>query len=81
MNWLKQSQNHLSDVKESYWRHGWFAVKWGFFLVWTGVVSILHGIFPFLFPFLAPKNVLKMKALMDERNEEERIQTALKRKY
>jgi hypothetical protein len=64
---------HLKSVNESYFQHGFFAVKWGLFLVITGIVSIIHGFFPFLFPFMAPKNVLKLKKVLDDRKEDERI--------
>ena len=64
---------HLKDVEESYAEHGWFAIKWGFFIMWTGLASIIHGIFPFLFQFTAPKNLLRLQKLMEDRKEQERI--------
>ena len=73
MNPLKKSKDHLQNVKETYSQHGWFAIKWGFYIIWTGLASVIHGIFPFLFPFTAPKNILKLKKMMDDRQEEERI--------
>ena len=73
MNPISKSKKHLQDVKESYFFHGWFAIKWGFFILYTGIASIIHGIFPFLFPFTAPKNILKIKKMMDLRQEEQRF--------
>lgn len=73
MNPLKEADEHLKYVRESYWVHGRFAVKWGFYLIWLGIASILHGFFPFLLKFQAPKGILRLKKLMDERGEEERI--------
>lgn len=73
MNPIKKSQKHLKEVGETYQQHGWFAIKWGFFILWTGVASIIHGIFPFLLPFEAPKNLLRLQKLMEQRKEEERI--------
>lgn len=74
MKLIQESKDHLELVGETYAQHGRFAIRWGFFLVWTGVASIVHGIFPSLFPFTAPRNILKLKALMDQRSEEERIE-------
>ena len=73
MKLFKEAKEHLELVDESYTEHGGFAIRWGFFLVWTGFASIVHGLVPSLFPFTAPRNILKLKALMDERSEEERI--------
>lgn len=67
---------HLKSVEEDYFEHAFFAIKWGLFLLITGLISVIHGFLPFLFPFVAPKNVLKLKKVMDERNEEDRIRSA-----
>ena len=80
MNPIKDAKEHLNHVKESYWAHGFFAVKWGCYLIWLGLTSVLHGFFPFIFKFSAPKGILKLKKLMDERNEEERIRSFENRK-
>jgi len=76
MNPITKSRKHLNDVEESYCQHGWFAIKWGLYIVCTGLASIIHGIFPFLFPFTAPKNLLKLHKIMEDRKEEERIRKA-----
>lgn len=73
MNPFKESRRHLEHVQESYGVHGLFAIKWGFYLIWLGITSILHGIFPFMLKFYTPQGILKLKKLMDERNEEERM--------
>lgn len=73
MDPITKSKKHLTDVEEGYFEHGWFAIKWGIFIVGTGLASIIHGILPFLFPFTAPKNLLKLHKMMEERKEEERI--------
>jgi len=65
---LNRSFQHLKEANESYVTHGSFALKWGFFLIFTGIISILHGIVPALFPFQAPKNVLRVARLIQERN-------------
>lgn len=76
MNPLKEARAHLELVRESYSVHGWFAIKWGFYLIWLGIASILHGIFPFMLKFHTPQGILRLKKLMDERHEEERMRLA-----
>ncbi len=39
---------HLKQVEESYWQHFKFASWAGFYLIYLGLVSLLHAIFPFL---------------------------------
>lgn len=39
---------HLSQVEETYWQHLRFAGWAGFYLVYLGIVSIVHGIVPWL---------------------------------
>lgn len=40
---------HLSQVEESYFQHLKFALWAGSVLVFLGIVSIFHAVFPFLF--------------------------------
>ncbi len=59
--------------------HQRFALRWGVYLIVTGMISILHGIFPFLLPFEAPRRVMRVAKMiltrgnMDEIPEEDRI--------
>ncbi len=64
---ISKSREHLQEVNQTYREHGWFAVKWGLFLIWTGVVSIIHGICPAFFKFRAPRNVMRVARLIKER--------------
>lgn len=61
-------KSHLEFVNQTYFNHFIFSIKWGLFLIYTGFISIIHGLFPFLFPFVAPKNVLKVAKLIEQRN-------------
>lgn len=63
----KKSSDHLKEVQQSYWTHAAFAIKWGWFLIWTGFVSILHGLIPAVFPFTAPRNILKVAKMIEQR--------------
>ena len=58
---------HLKKVRQSYVEHFIFAVKWGGYLIWTGILSAVHGLIPSLFPFSAPRNVLKVSELIRRR--------------
>lgn len=40
---------HLSEVEETYFAHFKFAIWAGFTLIFLGLISIIHGIMPFLF--------------------------------
>lgn len=40
---------HLQQVEESYFEHLKFSLWAGFILIILGIVSVIHGIFPFLF--------------------------------
>ena len=38
--------SHLKIVKQGYWEHLFFAIKWGLYFILTGFISIIHGVFP-----------------------------------
>jgi hypothetical protein len=40
---------HLSQVEETYWAHLKFGIWAGIVLMWLGIVSVIHALFPFLF--------------------------------
>jgi hypothetical protein len=40
---------HLSQVEETYSQHWKFSVWAGIFLCYLGLLSLIHGFFPFLF--------------------------------
>ncbi|MCC2679825.1 MAG: hypothetical protein K0R29_2401 [Pseudobdellovibrio sp.] len=66
---ITNPKEHLKSVGESYFEHGGSAISWGFFLLFTGLVLIVHGIFPFIFPFLPARNIRKINKKLDEREE------------
>jgi uncharacterized protein YjeT (DUF2065 family) len=61
---------HLRDTGESYWRHAYFAIRWGIYLIATGLVSILHGLFPSLWPFKAPNRVMTVAKVVKAKHPE-----------
>jgi hypothetical protein len=64
----KKKIPHLELVQQEYPEHFWFAQKWGLYLIWTGIASMIHGLIPALFPFTAPRNVLKIARMIHDRN-------------
>jgi hypothetical protein len=68
MSLLKESQQHLKENNESYFKHGFFALKWGFIIISLGLASILHAIFPFIFKYHAPKGILKIALMIKKKH-------------
>lgn len=60
-------KKHLDEAGKGYFAHFFFALKWGLFLVCTGLISIVHGIFPFLWKFTASQNVMKVARMIESR--------------
>jgi len=53
-------KTHMKETGWKYWSHLWHAFYQGWRLIRTGLRSIIHGIFPFLWPFDGPKMVVKI---------------------
>lgn len=69
---------HLKQVEESYWQHFKFATWAGFYLVYLGVVSLVHGVFPF-FAARYPDQLFQ-KFLEKSKSRLNRVSTCLKEK-
>jgi hypothetical protein len=54
---MKKIRAHLKEANKSYFEHTKFAVVAGLDLILTGIISIIHGIIPTLFPFYAEKKI------------------------
>lgn len=50
--------NHLTKSKVTYLEHLRWAILAGLRLIYSGIASIIHGIFPSLFDGVAPKTVI-----------------------
>jgi len=61
---------HLEDSQESYWSHCWWAVTAGGQMILAGILSIVHGLVPALFPFKSAKTVIDLyyKRLHNHKN-------------
>jgi hypothetical protein len=46
---IKDSQEHLNEVNETYLQNMWIAFKIGFTRLVTGVFCFIHGLIPGLF--------------------------------
>ena len=57
---MRMKFKHLQESQETYLHHLGWATKSGFLMIWTGVVSIIHGILPPLFPFRSAKTVIDL---------------------
>ena len=51
---------HLEASKETYLAHMKWAILAGFRLIFAGVASILHGIYPGWFPFRSARTVIDL---------------------
>ena len=51
---IKRSKEHLYNMGEnpqSYYSHCMFSVKNSLILIFGGVLGVIHGVLPFLFPY------------------------------
>ena len=54
---MKMFKKHLKEAGKSYWEHFKFAFIAGFILIYAGITSIIHAIFPCFFQFTSLKIV------------------------
>lgn len=54
---MKMFKKHLKEAEKSYWEHFKFAFIAGFILIYAGITSIVHAIFPCFFQFTSLKIV------------------------
>lgn len=58
VNLIKESKDHLQGVNETYYEHCAFSIDHGLYLIKMGIMSIVHGIIPCIFPFTLPRMVI-----------------------
>lgn len=54
---MKMFKKHLKAAGKNYWEHFKFAFIAGFILIYAGITSIIHAIFPCFFQFTSLKIV------------------------
>ena len=57
---IKDSQEHLNEVNETYFQHMRIAFKIGFLMLVTGVFCLIHGFIPSLFKKTGSNQIAKM---------------------
>ena len=57
---IKDSQDHLNEVNETYFQHMRIAFKIGFTMLVTGVFCLIHGLIPSLFKKTSSNQIAKM---------------------
>lgn len=53
-------EHHLEKSKVTYFQHLRWAILAGLRLIYSGIASIVHGIFPSLFDDVAPKTIINI---------------------
>ena len=57
---IKDSQEHLNEVNETYFQHMRIAFKIGFTILVTGVFCLIHGLITGLFKKTGSNQIAKM---------------------
>lgn len=70
---MKKINEHLEIAQKSYWQHLLFATKAGFVLIYAGIISIIHGICPLLFPFRSAQIVMKFAHIVLQKDNTKEI--------
>ena len=61
---IKDSQEHLNEVNETYFQHIRIAFKIGFTTLVTGVFCLIHGLIPSLFKKTGSNQIAKMNEMI-----------------
>jgi hypothetical protein len=61
---------HLEESQESYVSHCKWAVSAGLLMIWGGILSVIHGVLPSVFPFKSAKIIVDLyyKRLHNHKN-------------
>ena len=57
---IKNSQEHLNEVNETYFQHMVIDIKIGLTMLVTGVICLIHGLIPGLFKKTGSNQIAKM---------------------
>ena len=61
---IKDSQEHINEVNETYLQHMQMAFKIGFKMLVTGVFCLIHGFKPSLFKKTGSNQIAKMYVMV-----------------
>ena len=59
---------HLEEANESYFEHGFFALRFGFLMIIGGLAAIVHAIFPFLCRKTGSRCAMKIMKILEDHN-------------
>lgn len=59
---------HLDDIGETWWQHFKFAFRVGVVLLITGVLIIIHAVYPNAFKSVGSDVIKHLHAILEERN-------------
>jgi hypothetical protein len=63
---IKDSQEHLNEVNETYFQHMRIAFKIGFTMLVTGVFCLIHGLILSLFKKTGSNQIAKMYEMVSK---------------
>ena len=82
---IKRSKDHLynnGQSPQSYYAHCSFAVKNSLILIFGGILGIIHGLLPFLFPFHTSSIVIhSFRKLVDSKRHKHELRELLSEGY
>lgn len=59
--------DHPYQAGEGYFEHLLFTLRYGFYVILTGIIFIIHGFFPCIFQTAAGDRTFKLAAIFAER--------------
>ena len=84
-NPIKVSRDHLKNSgasPQTYSEHAIFALANSSFLLIASLKGIIHGVFPFLFPFSTSRSVIKaMRKLIDSGRHKDELRELMPEDY
>ena len=82
---IESSKDHLENNGEnpqSYFKHLQFACLNSAILIYSGVIGIIHAVFPFLFKFTTSSIVIKsMKKLLESKRHKKELREIMRDGY
>jgi hypothetical protein len=68
---VKKSQQHLTDMNESYWEHLYFAAIFAVQLFGASLAVIIHALIPAFFQYTGSKTIKSLHETLQKRADQE----------